>query len=565
MNNSKKIAFVLGLIGFVVLFIWMIEYSGGPNDGSQKPVFTSSNWDRKYQLNDKDPYGLYLFDTLLTKHIDKQHAIHRVYEWTQFDTLRRKNERSTYLFIGHELELLNEEIDTLLSDVNQGSDLVLSFYDLSENVYTRIFKSISFEYDYAESMTVFAGKKKYVLHNIFQTDTVATVWEAFGKFELQDSTYSILSSFMEMPNYIKIPHGKGAIYLHANPQFFVNYQVLEKDGFHYTNYFIDQLPKNQNVYWLEIARKANNYGNSDTDDKTGHEGKQDDSYFKLLFKHPSLMLAMLMVLLGFFLYLLFRAKRMRPVVPYIEKKKNMTLSFAETITAIYFAKQSPKGLLSVQRKNFYNTVQKHFFVDLARREGDREIKILSEKSNIPMEELLEFIQQLENKRANHVDHTYISEIARKQREFYQKTGIISQMIRQRLEKHEKQYNRTLWLPTLLILGGIYIILLGFYYLVTSRGIGIVLWPIGIAWLTMGILRLRKPLMSVTKEKMTVYSTVGKSKTYLLDELSSVKSTSTLVHFYFTENRTVKINYWEMSRFDKQQFERYVSNLHTLEL
>ena len=567
MNNNKKIAFVFGLIGFVVLFIWLLENSGANPNGMERPPFTSSNWNRQYQLDDKDPKGLYLFNELLSTHIDKSHHVRRVYEWDQFDTLLKKGDRSTYLFVGNELELLNDEIDTLLTDVTKGSDLVLSFYDMTENVYTRIFKSVSFEYDYAESMTIFAGKKQYELYNIYQTDTVATEWEAFGKFELLDSSYSILSSFMEMPNYIKIPHGKGNIYLHADPYFFFNYHLLEKDGFDHANYFINHIPKNQNVYWLEIARKADSYGKSDTDEQDGGNSKEDDSYFKLLFKQPSLMLAMLMVILGFILFLIFRAKRMRPIVPYVEKKKNMTLSFADTITSIYFAKQSPKGLLRVQRKNFYSTVQKHFFVDLSRREveSDREIRILSEKSNVPMEELTLFIQELENRKANEVNDKYIASIAQKQREFYEKTGVISKTIQQRLEKHDKRYNRALWLPTLLILGGIYVILLGFYYLVNSKGIGIILWPIGISSLVMGILRLRKPLVVVSKEKMIVYSMLGKPKEYFLDELSKVHTTPVIVHFYFTQDRTVKINYWEMSSFDKKQFERYVSNLHTLEL
>ncbi len=561
MKSNKKITLIFGLIALVVVFIWLMD---GSSSGDARSTYTSSNWDVMYDINSKDPQGLYVFNTMLDKHIKKPHRVSVLNKWSHYDSLVKKPGKSTYLFVGHEFQLLKEEMDTILTDVSNGSELVLSFYNLSQNIYDTLFDELSFNYDYSEDITVYAGKNKFKLYNIYQMDTVAREWEAFEEIYPADSNYTVLSSFMEMANYIKIKHGKGYIYLHSNPQLFFNYQLLQKDGYRQATYFIHHIPKDQNVLWMELGRLNGAYGSSpEPEPESG--GKVDDSYFKLLFKSPALLMALLMVIFSFTLFLLFRAKRMRPVVPYMEPKKNMTLSFAETITSIYFSKQSPKGLLSVQRKNFYNTVQKHFFVDLSRREEDKEIKILSEKSNVPFDELKDFIDALENKRANEVDNKYISEVAKRQRDFYHRTGIISKNIQQRLEKYERKFNRSLWLPSILILGGIFIILYGFYLLVGAKGIGIALWPIGFASVSMGILRLRKPLVIVTKEHLIICPVVGKNRKYLLDELSSVENSTTMVHFYFTENRKIKINYWEMSSFDKKQFEYFVSNLHKLEL
>lgn len=563
MNNQKKIAFVFGLICFVILFVWMMDQSTGTVK-KPKDVHVSSDWRFKYDLEEKNPYGLYLFNTILKSHIDKKHHVKAIKDWVQYDTVVKDKINATYLFVGEEFELLNSELEYLLKNVNEGSDLVMSYYDFSKNIYDSLFIDWEYGYDYSDSVTVYAGKKEFVFYNQHQTDTLAKEWYGFNDFEMIDSNVTVLSSFMEMANFLKIKHGKGFIYLHTNPEFFYNYQLLRKNGFGQASFFLNQLQTNRNVYWLEIGRKGyfkQKYGSK----KNGKKGKQDDSYFKLLFKHPSLMFALLLAILGFILFLLFRAKRMRPVVPYLEKKKNMTLVFADTITSIYFAKQSPKGLLQVQKKNFYSTIQKHFFVDLSRRESDKEIIILSEKSNVSFEELKEFLDLLENRRANEVDGKYIADVAKRQKEFYKNTGVISQFIQHRIDKHEKQYNRTIWQPSLFIMGGIFGIILGFYLLMVSYGLGIVLWPAGIIFVSLGIIRLRKPLLTTTKEHIIVYPIIGKPKKYAINELLHFQRSSSGIYLHFTANRKIKINSWEMSRFDKKQFERFISNLHTSEL
>ncbi len=560
MNSNNKIAYILGLIGVIVLFVLLIDTSNNTKDTAYYSKYISYDWSKKFGVDNKNPLGLSIFNSLLEVHLSKKNKVQKIKDWDQYDSLVVNKKKSTYLFIGENCELLNEEIDTLLASVDGGSDLVMSFYDLSQNLYPKFFSNFNFQYDYADSIVLYAGKKELVLYNIYQNDTVAFEWEAFENIEVVDSVYTSLSSFMEMDNFIKIPHGKGHIYLHANPQFFYNYQVLRKDGFKQTNFFLNQIQKDQHVYWLELGDSGKNLGEGTSKNKTGT--KDDDSYFKLLFKHPTLLFAMLLIILGFILFLLFRAKRLRPVVPYIEKKKNMTLSYADTITSIYFAKESPKGLLKVQRKNFYNTIHKHFFIDLTKRDGDKEIKVLAEKSNVPFDEINTFIELLENRKANEVTEKYITEVALTQRSFYDRTGIISTLIQKRIGKHERKYNRSLWLPSLLILSGIFIVLFGTTFLMNGKGLGIIFWPIGLLSIVVGILHLNKPLVLISQEKITFYFVFGKPKIFLLDELVSVKKLS-MILFNFTQDRNIKMHYWLMSKFDKNQFIKHISNLHKL--
>ena len=563
MSSNKKIVFVIVLISIVILFLLgMGELPSGNENSDGRKQYNSTNWESRYGIDNKDPRGLSLFNTLLTAHVKKPKRVMEIVDWKQYDSLVAPRKAATFLFIGHNFEMLNSEIDTILEAVNDGSDLFMSFYNLSENVYDRLFTYIEFNYDYSDSVIVYAGNKEVVLYNIFQTDTVAFEWEAFGEFTLKDTIYSTLSSFMEMANFLKIKHGNGYIYLHSNPEFFYNYQLLSADGFRHTNFFLEQMERNRNVYWLEVGGLETYQGVQDPNESNGP--KQDDSYFKLLFKHPSLVLAMLLILLGFILYLIFRAKRMRPIVPYLEKKKNMTLSFADTITSIYFAKESPKGLLKVQRKNFYNTILKHFFVDLSRRDGDKEIRVLSEKSNVPFDELQEFIALLENKKANEVTQKYITEVAVKQRDFYLKTGVISTNLQLKIGRYEKKYTRKIWIAGFFILIGIFAVLFSFKVLAEAKGLGILLWPIGIVFIAVGIAYLKKPIVVISNGQISFFGLFGKAKTFQLDEVLSVNITGSIIRFSFTENRNYTLNLWEISTNDKKLLMNYISTLHTIE-
>ena len=560
-SSKNKIALIIGFLLLIVLLLWAV---GGISNDKKIEIFRSNNWNRKYQLKDKDPYGLFLFNEILAAHLDSNHSVKNINKWSDYDSLVNKKEKSTYIFIGQDFQLLNNEIDTLLKDVENGSDLMISFYDLTSNLYDRFFNYIDFDYDYSDSIVVYANNLKYTMYNIHQTDTVAMKWEAFVNETLIDSSFETLSSFMEMSNFIKIKRGKGHIFLHANPQFYFNHQVLRNDGFYYSNFTINQFSKQRNVYWLELGRKKDNEGKENTSVNEGKDSKKDDSLLQLFFKNPSLLWAMLTAIFGFILFIIFRAKRMRPVVPMIPPKRNMTTAFADTITSIYYQNHSPYGILKVQRKNFYHAIHKHFYIDLTRRNEDREIRILAEKSNVSIESLKELLALIETTESYNVDERYIANVATQQREFYLKTGIISNFILNRIEKKDRIFNRIIWLPMLLILFGIMMILVGFYYLTQSIGMGVVLWPIGISWITIAVLQLKKPLVEITNEQLILYPIFGKKKTYNWEDLVDAVNGNSATLITFSGNRIIKINYWEMSRFDKSSFQQYISNLHKFE-
>jgi len=552
----------------MLLMVWLFS-SGEGSDNPDAPVkkvsFVSSNWNKKYLLDDKNPLGLYMFTALAQSHLDTNKHIEVVEDWIGLDSITDADENpKTYMFVGNIFQLKNKEMDSILSDVHEGSELFLAFENLTENLFPKLFNSFEYRSDYSEEVNVFVENKKFNMINLYQNDTIAKDWWAFGELDF-DEEYVGLSSFMEMPNFVRVKHGKGFVYLHATPSMFQNYQVKRIPGFKYAAYCLNNIPRDNDIYMLELGRRSDDYGNYDTDDQSGKDLKNDDSYLQLIFKNPTLLIALLLTILGLILFIIFRSKRTRPIVQFIAKRKDMTLAFAETITSIYFAKRNPYGLLQVQKKNFYDTVHRYFFVDLYHRVGDRELLILAEKSDTDIQEIKKLVQAYETKEASQVSEQFVAQITKEKYQFYRRVGIISDDFNDRLQAQEMVFKRSMWLPSLYILGGIALILIGLYLLVSAAGIGIVLWPIGSVLLVLGILRLSKPYLIVSKDKIIHYTTFAQKKEFHRPDLLNVESRKTGVIITFRNNNSLIINYWDLSNFDRKQFERFISKLHMNDL
>ena len=557
-----------GFLLFGLLLVWLLTPGGGSASSKKSAqVYTSSKWDDRYQPFDKNPRGTYLFHTLVQTHIKKK-DMYLAKRYVQLDSILSKDDKKrTYMFVGNKFALKNSEIDSIMTKVEKGSDIFFSFEEITENILDRFFDTVYFRSDYDEQEMVYTPRARYELLEVFQKDTIAKLWNAFGEIKPKGDSKA-LSTFMEMENFIVIQMGKGKVFLHTNPNMFYNYQLKRNDGFRHARYVIDQFSSKKEVVILELGRLPDDYNGEDEEEEEAKgpgNGKMDNSLLRWLLVRPMLRNAVLLLIGGLLLYVLFRTQRKRPAVPYYPKKKDMTLAFTETITSIYYSKQNHFGMLQVQRKNFYATILKHYFVDLNRRDGDREIRILAEKSNKPFEEIKALVNSFETKEVSKVNDQTIIQMAKLQQEFYKDMGIISEKIDQRIKKREMVFRRGLVLPIGLILFGIIAILCGFYFLVNSIGPGIALWPVGALLITFGVLRLVNPYLRVTEKHLITYSEFGRKREYLREDVISTKSTKSGVVIQLQNKKKIVINYWDMSRFDKEQFDRFISNVHTLDL
>jgi hypothetical protein len=363
---------------------------------------------------------------------------------------------------------------------------------------------------------------------------------------------------METPNFIKLKFGKGHVFLHSNPEMFYNYQMLSKDGFNYAQSVIHHFPPKHHIVWLELGRLSDDIGDFETEETEGDRGKKDNSLLQFLFKKMELLIALLLTILGIILYLIFRSKRYWPIVKYIPETKNRSLDFANTMTAIYLQQESPYSILIVMRRNFRANINRQFFIDLSKDDKKKDIQALAEKSGMKIPEVENLVNMLENQKMHAVTYEYVQEVAKMQRAFYIKTGIIKDKIKQKTEKKKIVFKRQMILSTTFIFLGINAILRGFYLLASSNGTGILFWPIGFLLLTMGIILFSRNLLVVEHGKMIFYPYFLSKKEFEISDLIGVQVSNGNTIFEFTGNRKLTINHLEISRYSKKDFEQFIA-------
>lgn len=568
MTTNRKIAVVALLVGVVLLFVWLTnsgKYPQAKGGKSLVPAKISTNWDDEFELLSKDANGLYFFNYFLKSRLDKGKHVSKIDHNYSLDTIPR-NTSPTFLFIGKKFVLNALEIDSLLERVALGSKVFIAQHELNPEFYNRLFDNIELSYHYSPSIQINSkSNNNYTFFSIFQNDTIATKWRGYKNILTNSyANHSVLSTHGKLENSIAIQVGKGYIYLCSTPELFVNYQLKHADGINYAKHWLNRIPSNENVYWLELGRFTKAPIN-DYEEEIEEKGTPDDSYLQYIFQQKALVYAMILLLFGVLLYVLFRAKRTQPIVPYLSKKKNMTLVFADTITSIYFADRNPSVMLDIQKRNFFNAVQKHFFVDLSKRKEGKEVRVLAQKSSLSETEINELLLGFEVTELQGIDENYLIQHSKKLLAFYRQTGIITDKIQQRIEARTFHLFRALWLTSILLLSGLFTIFLGFYYLVNAVGIGIVFWPLGALLLTMAVLRMSKPLLLVSKTEITYHPLIGKQKKYELNDISTIETSEKGVKFRFNDGKMLIVNYWELNHQDAQQFKRFIALQNKLKL
>lgn len=555
---NKKALIIGGVFAFIVIvgMVYFISNSGGDPSASEKPQFVSDKWNENYVLDDKNPCGTILFKELMESKADSALVITDSLCHLRSDTL------STFVFVGDKFSLHPDEFDSLIRQVENGNDLFLSFHEMTDNINEFFFYDIYNFWNFDDDVVVFTGKDSFNLSFVHQTDTIARIWKLFDYDNLIDSTYDTLSYFMETPNFIRMDLGKGNVFLHFNPEMLVNYQLLEKQGFNHASFVAEQVlqPKqNRRIKWLELGRLTYTDSDFTSDEPSPMEGKEDESLLQFIFEKRELLIAFLLVILGFMLYFFFRSKRYWPVVPFVEKQKNRALEFAETMQSIYWNQNSPYSILLVMRKNFHTMIQKQFFIDLS-KEGEQSIQLLAEKSGFDRTKLTELVDLLQNPKMRAVDEEYIQKVALLQRTFYLHTGIIKYNVQQKTARKKIVFERQIAIASLLMFLGILGILRGFYSLSLSDGFGILFWPAGIVVLTLGIILFNRKVLLVENRQLIFYPYFYGKKVVDLSDLMTVENRGNKTIFQFTGNRKVEINRFEIASSSRDDFQHWINQL-----
>lgn len=341
MNRTLKlyIAFlVLIIVGIIVI-----------DSGRPKPI----NWTPSYTIQDKIPFGLYVFNKEIPSLFPKQKITRfgtTVYEF--LDPKYRYSDstytiKGTLLMISDGNTIDDTSADELLYFVEHGNTAFLSMQSFPK----KLMDSLKFDYSTGIS---FADKMQQKL----SANNVKNQHYNFGKgsgnvsFSSIDSTTTDVLGYQQTDtvknaNFIRVPYGMGYFLLHTQPAAFSNYVLLKDKNAEYCSAILSYIPKGE-LFWQSFSYNDQNISGSP---------------MRYILSQPALKWAWYLFLIGMFVFMLFNAKRRQRVIPIKEPVPNTTVDFTKTIGNLYLQEGSHHLIIEKKIIYFLEKIRSEYLID----------------------------------------------------------------------------------------------------------------------------------------------------------------------------------------------------------
>lgn len=345
MNKSIKIYIAILVFVFAIILI--------ASSNKQKPI----DWRPTYSVNDKIPYGLYIFDKEISG-ILKNQKIERVSTITPYefldskyvpDTIEGKYKiKGTFLNIAASGEIDNQSVTELFYFVSHGNNAFLSMETFPQSLLDslKIELNTQFQTPVPNAKMWMANQKvsskKYNFKDIdtenyfAKIDTATTTVLGYHGNEKQKHV-----------NFIKVPYVNGYFYLHMQPVAFTNYHLLKADHFQYTQNVLSYVPKG-NIYWYTKGQNSESIS---------------DSPLRYILSQPALKWAWYLFLIGMLIFILFNAKRKQRIVPILKPLPNLTVDFTKTIGNLYYQEGDHYNIIDKKIIYFLERMRNEYLLD----------------------------------------------------------------------------------------------------------------------------------------------------------------------------------------------------------
>lgn len=551
-RKMKLIIIAILTIFSVVLVLFFVKRQPQKNSLGRN-VHAYSSWDEYYELDSKEPNGLYHWNSILNLQIKGEiKAINYLYELDSVDV-----SHDNFIFVGRDFALFDEEIDSLLSKVERGANFFLAAERLDFRFKTRIFDKLVQRTVFDSKITINSGKEAYHFTHMDDGEELPTFWSIYNKIEGVGGLNIHETAQIEgMTSRLEMHYGAGTIYVEANPELFVNYHILSKDGFAYAKDWLEKVNPKGNVYWLEIARydveSAFNY--SDTTEKVGGE----DSYLQYIFQNKIRTLAFALGMIGLLLFLIFRTRRTQPFSPIIPKKRNMSLIFAKTLSSIYYNDRNPQTLFTILKRNFYAIVKRNFGIDLTEHDS-QEVARLAKKTGVNLADLKFILEQFKAYEQTQIVDSELVKLRMKLLEFYYHSGVINVRLLELLKKNETAISRNYVYTLIFFVVALISFFFGLYLLTKAIGMGVILLPLAVIFVVIASLRTLHPQVVYNDTEMTKIRLFGKKETILFSQLTNVINEGDQLKLT-TADAKVSINLSDMRSTDRKSLVNYMNNI-----
>lgn len=366
-----------GYIVIMVLILCAYLYA----EYKRPPVI---DWTPTLSYMDKIPYGTYVVYNQLNELFTKKPEVLRIPVYDQVNNSKDTGE--VYILIAEELDITGTDEDELLRYISLGNTVFMVAENFSKNLRDTLgfeIKSTFYRDNEADSVSLhlvnpaFGKKVSYSMQK-------HTVDGYFEKFDTARTTILGMNN-MEKVNFIRFDIGKGHLMLHAAPMAFTNYFILTDNNSRYIEQAFSYLPKNAAaVYWDEYY-------------KIGRGGPSTP--LRVILSKPPLKAAYFLALASIILFLVFQSKRKQRVIPVLEKPRNATMDFVETVSRVYYNQQNHRNIALKKVTYLLDQVRSNYGLQTQLLDEAFE-KRLSHKSGVSINIIKDLVGMVNRVRSN---------------------------------------------------------------------------------------------------------------------------------------------------------------------
>ncbi|OXA70597.1 hypothetical protein B0A67_15340 [Flavobacterium aquidurense] len=352
-----------------------------------KPV----DWRPTYAVNDKIPYGLYVFDKEINGFF-KNHKVERIATQTPYEFLDANYDdnseeedykiKGTFINISESNTIDDQSIKEIFYFVSHGNSAFLSMRAFPKLLLDSLKIEVISPLQPTGSTLVWLANKKLTTKKYSFAQNIE---DYFSKIDTLNTTvlgYQSNKLKQKHINYIKVPYKNGYFYLHTQPVAFTNFNLLKSDHYRYAESVLSYLPKGD-VFWY--TKGQNNESIS-------------GSPLRYILSQPALKWAWYLFLIGMLIFIVFNAKRKQRIVPILKPLPNSTIDFTKTIGNLYYQEGDHKNIIDKKIIYFLEKIRLEYLIDTTKLD-DTFIKKLHHKtgkSETDIQELVFLINEHRN-------------------------------------------------------------------------------------------------------------------------------------------------------------------------
>ncbi|NND08830.1 MAG: DUF4350 domain-containing protein [Saprospiraceae bacterium] len=394
--NRRSTYVLLILVGLIAVLIYsLFEFRKVPD----------VQWRADYSFESKQPYGMWMFKSLLVKRFLHIPIVEYDRDTTLVDF---ESANDLYVLVGKDVVLTEEEREDLLDFVAQGNDVLF----ISETVDLGYSDEINF--------LIADSRKDSTVKLSYSWDSVHTYPFTFYDIDFREAatkdfyscvvdtfgggTFEVLGEMQDsLPVFTRVEFDEGAIYCHSTPYVFSNVaskQPLYLD--HFNAVFQQFSPQGLIIDHMRYHTLDNTAG----------------SYLQFVLSQKSLRTAYYLLACTVLLYILFRSKRRQRAIPIVEEKKNTTLAHVHTLAHLYLQQDQHKKLVRHLERIFNHKIYQRYFL---KRDQPEFVDLLARKSTVEVEEVKQLIDDFDRaKNRRYMQATSLQSIFQKLEQFYRK-------------------------------------------------------------------------------------------------------------------------------------------------